>query len=337
MTRHPEYDHLLVLPRLQVQNANAISSPLTHGFPAITAFIGLKWALQRLLHREGLGDIRLTAVGVICHQHQELITTSGYTRTFSLTRNPVLPTGKTAAIVEEGRIHLDISLVFGVATSSLGLDPEADAALAQRILQLLGSLRIAGGSQLPPGNRTHPFWVALTGDAEGRETLFRQAMLRLLPGYALVLRDDLLSAAQTEARKHDSDATVLDAWLARSSWRHWYDENVGAWTHNRLKGSGWIVPIPVGYTALTDLQAPGSVKNARDMDTPFRFVEGLYSLGQWIGPHQFQSPEQLLWYPLTDADDGSYRCRNDYITSALPDDTFDSEELFKQTPNGEQS
>ena len=34
---------LLVLPRLRVQNANAISSPLTHGFPSVTAFTGLMW------------------------------------------------------------------------------------------------------------------------------------------------------------------------------------------------------------------------------------------------------------------------------------------------------
>ena len=40
---------LLVLPRLRVQNANAISSPMTWGFPAITAFTGLMTALERRL------------------------------------------------------------------------------------------------------------------------------------------------------------------------------------------------------------------------------------------------------------------------------------------------
>jgi len=33
-------NHLLVLPRLRIQNANAISSPMTWGFPAMSAFIG---------------------------------------------------------------------------------------------------------------------------------------------------------------------------------------------------------------------------------------------------------------------------------------------------------
>ena len=38
---------ILVLPHLRIQNANAIGSPLTHGFPSITAFTGVMWALQR--------------------------------------------------------------------------------------------------------------------------------------------------------------------------------------------------------------------------------------------------------------------------------------------------
>ncbi len=40
----PESEGVLVLNRLPIQNANAISSPLTHGFPSMTAFLGLMWA-----------------------------------------------------------------------------------------------------------------------------------------------------------------------------------------------------------------------------------------------------------------------------------------------------
>lgn len=32
MNRCPAFSHLLVLPHLHIHNANAISSPLTHGF-----------------------------------------------------------------------------------------------------------------------------------------------------------------------------------------------------------------------------------------------------------------------------------------------------------------
>ena len=101
---------LLVLPHLRVQNANAISSALTHGFPSITAFTGFMWALQRKLVAAEI-PLKLHQVGVICHHHEEQVT-DGYVKTFRLTRNPVDASGQTAAIVEEGRVHLDITLVF---------------------------------------------------------------------------------------------------------------------------------------------------------------------------------------------------------------------------------
>ena len=61
---------ILVLPHLRVQNTNAISSPLTHGFPSITAFTGLMWALQRKLAQANI-PLQLLSVGVVCHHHQE--------------------------------------------------------------------------------------------------------------------------------------------------------------------------------------------------------------------------------------------------------------------------
>ena len=94
---------ILVLPHLRIQNANAIGSPLTHGFPSITAFTGVMWALQRKLAQAGV-PLQLQGVGVVCHHHQEQVT-QGYVRNFTLTRNPVGKDGSTAAIVEEGRMH----------------------------------------------------------------------------------------------------------------------------------------------------------------------------------------------------------------------------------------
>lgn len=84
MSQCPAIDYLLVLPRLRVQNANAISSPLTHGFPSITAFLGLMWALERQTHQAGL-DLQFNAVGVVAHQHQEQSSGDAFTRGFHLT------------------------------------------------------------------------------------------------------------------------------------------------------------------------------------------------------------------------------------------------------------
>lgn len=73
MSTCPEFDYLLVFPHLYVQNANAVSSSLTHGFPSMTAFLGLMWALERKSRAAGM-DLAFKAVSTICHDHQEHIT-----------------------------------------------------------------------------------------------------------------------------------------------------------------------------------------------------------------------------------------------------------------------
>lgn len=80
------------------------------------------------------------------------------------------------------------------------------------------------------------------------------------------------------------------------------------------------MPIPVGYAALSPLHEAGSVLNARDAATPLRFVESVYSMGEWISPHRLTHLDQLLWRAETDEALGLYRCRNDYAPdpSQLP-------------------
>ncbi|MCQ9376374.1 type I-F CRISPR-associated protein Csy2 [Methyloversatilis sp. XJ19-13] len=310
MAECPYFEHLLVMPRLRVQNANAISSPLTHGFPSITAFLGLMWALERETHRDGL-DLQFNAVGVIAHSHEEQ-RTGGFVHSFHLTRNPVDKDGGTAAIVEEGRIHLDISLVFAVQSPSL--TEQSGPTVAARVRELLDCMRIAGGSVIAsatPRRRQTPYVLSLTSDeAADRAKLFDSFKLRLLPGFALVERADLLD----ERMAGIPDSTRLEAWLSlsRINWR-WQDadDRGGRWQHDR-EGLGWIVPIPLGYGALGDLQPPGSVAGSRDSTTSFRFVESLYGIGQWLSPHRLHSPQQLLWYADSEPENGLYRCRNDY-------------------------
>jgi CRISPR-associated protein Csy2 len=313
----PPFNHLLVLPHLRVQNANAISSPLTHGFPSMTAFLGLTWALERKARQAGLA-VEFNAVGVVSHGQQELVTEEGFVKSFRLTRNPVDKDGSTAAIVEEGRIHLDLSLVLAIHAEHW--DAESRAADLATIVGLLAGMRIAGGSVLaadrPQSRRHQPWLVDFTGAENDRSKAFREVCVRLLPGSALVSRDDLLEQRLTDLQLKAPDATRLDAWLslARINWHYAPDPDGGdgIWQNDRKKGSGWIVPIPVGYGALGDLYAAGSVPNTRDATTPFRFVESLYSIGEWIGPHRLHSPRQLLWYADSRPDDGLYRCRNDY-------------------------
>jgi CRISPR-associated protein Csy2 len=76
--------------------------------------------------------------------------------------------------------------------------------------------------------------------------------------------------------------------------------------------------MPVGYAALSELHAPGSVASARDGGVPFRFVESVYSLGQWISPHRLGDVNDLIWSPMHDAETGLYRCVNEFRVAPVP-------------------
>ena len=170
-------------------------------------------------------------------------------------------------------------------------------------------------------------WVYRVSPDQEKE--FRQWRRHWLPGFALVGRDDLLAQRLQDLRATTQpDATLLNAWLhaarfnyepvAPDSGTPAVDGKVQWADPWRPKGSGWMVPIPVGYAALTPPHGPGTVRNARDTRVPLRFVESVYSLGEWISPHRLSHLDQLLWHAEAQAEveagaaPALYRCRNGY-------------------------
>ncbi|HDZ55560.1 MAG TPA: type I-F CRISPR-associated protein Csy2 [Pseudomonas xinjiangensis] len=316
---------LLILPRLRVQSANAVSGPLTWGFPSPTAFTGFAHALERKLG--SLLEEGFEGVGIICHRFEPQVfqPPSGYKYTpyvFCLTRNPVDKDGSTSALVEEGRAHLEVTLVIGVKDDFY---PEDLIHLPQRMMEAVLSMRLAGGSILPqrPGKRYAPEILTLAADAAGQQKQFRDLKRNFLPGFALTLRDDKLRLALESLREQHPDATALDALLDLSRLNIEPGEPSEAhpeqveWSVR--KREGWLVPLPIGYAGLSELYLPGEVLNVRDADTPFRFVESIYSIGEWVSPHRFTSFQQLLWHTQADAEQGIYRCINrytDYLNDA---------------------
>jgi len=320
---------LILLQRVQVQNANAISGPLTWGFPSPTAFSGFVHALQRRLANEleeGFGG-----VGIICHKFEPQVSKPAgkYTQVFNLTRNPVGKKGETLAIVEEGRAHMEVSLVFALHDY---LDEEDSEDFLEKLIIAVHTLRLAGGSILPQrqGKRYDAQYWPLPQDQAGLDETFRKLRRHLLPGFALVQREDQLQGHLNEMRtvEENSQANALDALLDLSRLNiepgeanpDKPDETV--WSVRAHPG--WLVPIPVGYAAISPLHEPGEVLNARDENTPFRFVENLYSLGEWLSPHRLTTLQQLLWHEHTDVESGIYCCVNrypDYLTNTTNNNT----------------
>lgn len=342
---------LLILPRLQVQNANAISSPLTWGFPSPTAFLGFVHSLERRLSTRH-GQV-FNGVGIVCHDFrpQTFRPNRRNHLIFTQSRNPVylkrdaakfIAEGTPAAIVEEGRAHLEVSLVISLSN---GFDEELEGQdFAEETYKTALGMRLAGGSLIPSrrAKPPRPAWLAWPDAMEDQRKVFSRLRRRLLPGFALVLRSDLLGERVVELEKESGGpVSALDALLDLTRLNHHpvrtttIDEEDTASSHNRSgpnasgraadsgvdwqveKRPGWLVPLPIGYAGISPLYAPGEVAAARDMSTPFRFVESLYSLGQWIGPHRLANLGQLLWYSTADPENGLYRCTNRYSEPIL--------------------
>jgi CRISPR-associated protein Csy2 len=327
---------LLILPRLRIQNANAISSALTWGFPSPSAFLGFVHALHRRMADEF--DVALEGCAIVCHGVQPLVSKPAGKRTnvFNLTRNPVGKDGSSAALVEEGRIHLEISLVIGLGGDGLygGDDKQS---IADRAYELAMTMRCAGGSVLPAAGRLAPRrgpTIILWPDEDDAEEIVkttREIRQKVMPGFALVSREMLVSDHWNELRKNVPDCTAIDALLDLSRLNidpvttADIDDRTGETTNWVVRRKpGWIVPIPAGFAAISDLYDPGVVKNTRDDQTPFRFVEGVLTAGQWLSPHRVQDIRHLLWCCVVDQDAGLYRCTTPYYANISEENLQDA-------------
>ncbi len=289
---------LLVLPHLKVHNANALSSPFTIGFPAMTAWLGAVHALQRKLNANGFDDIKFNATAVISHQC-DLQTHKGngdFVYSIIGTGNPLDKTGARSAFIEEARCHLDVSLVIEYT----GIEKEDEALVQEKITHLLNSrMKMAGGDIL---TFKQPEFLKVEN---GNDSDLRVLTRKLMPGYALIERRDLM----LEAMKEDQDA--MDALLNHLVIHHQCEkeqddngEGKVIWSSGR-EAKGWLVPIATGFHGLTDL---GAAKNQRDPETPHRFAESVVTLGEFKMPYNIKSVDEILWRYQAEQDNNLYLC-----------------------------
>ncbi len=285
---------ILIIPHIEVHNANALSSPFTIGFPAMTAWLGAVHALQRKLNSDGFSDLKFNAIGVVSHK-ADLQVHKGvgdYVNSIIGTSNPVDKDGKRPAFIEEARIHLDISLVIEFSE----LHKRDEEKLLKRVVHHLKSrMKMAGGDIF---KLRKPFIERVEDEEEGDIARIRR---KLMPGYAVVERRDLM----IEAMNRGLDA--MDALLEYVTINHSCekdDEDKVLWTSKR-KTAGWIVPIATGFHAISEL---GKAKNQRDPNTPHRFAESVVTLGEFIMPYKIESLDEILWHYNADKEHGLYLC-----------------------------
>ena len=116
---------------------------------------------------------------------------------------------------------------------------------------------------------------------------FRQ----FIPGYALVERRDLMLKAMQAGQ--DALDALYDALVVKHQCRQDAQGQV-TWQSQR-EYEGWLVPIAVGFHALTP---PALADNQRDATTPHRFAESVLTLGEFKMPLPTRFPngfKALMW------------------------------------------
>jgi CRISPR-associated protein Csy2 len=274
--------HYLLLDRIEIEGANAISSPLTYGFPAISGFLGAVHSLNRKLVESGI-TLDFSGMLIACHdiQVQRYRPHAYADYTFNQTRNPIKKDGTTASIIEEGKVHLTVSLVIEVSASrkeARDLSDDIDN-IEERCRQIIFQQRMAGGS------------VRAIKHARFFNTSDSDKIKRaLLPAFVLMdAKKDLVDITRT-LQESNPEANSLDALIEVATLHHvpvaTKISKSGWQTRSPKTGRGWLVPMPVGYQALNQKFEPGKLQNCRSNLYPSQYVETLYSLGKWLFPNR---------------------------------------------------
>ncbi|MBI0037137.1 type I-F CRISPR-associated protein Csy2 [Gilliamella sp. B14384H2] len=280
--------YYLLFDHVKIHNANAISSPLTYGFPAISGFLGAVHALNRKIESDD--PIYLDGVLIACHDCDvQVYRPNNYADyTFRLTRNPLAKNGDTRSIIEEGRVHLDVSLIVEVKIEDRETldDVNDQEKFINQIRQKLYQQRIAGGQVIEIES------VGLYSASESLDDLTQA----LLPAFVLVEAQQDLQEITAELQQKDPNATELDA-LVETAMLHHHPQEKDQWQTTSVKqGRGWLVPIPLGYQAISPLFEAGKVEHARSNQHPTQFVECIYGLGKWVFPLRLQDNlSQAFW------------------------------------------
>ncbi|KJR34350.1 type I-F CRISPR-associated protein Csy2 [Vibrio sp. S234-5] len=285
--------NVLILPHLKIHNANALSSPFTIGFPAMTAWLGFVHALELKLNQAGLSELMLHSAAVVSHRCDVQTHKGEGDFVYSIigTGNPLDKDGSRSAFIEEARCHLDVSLVIEWSGNE---DQVQQPDFTEQLQAVIATMKVAGGDVLAVGKPSVK--SVITEDDTGR------VLRQLMPGYVLIERRDLMIDAMQQG------ADAIDALLGYLTVHHHCeqleDQSVG-W-HSQRKTSGWIVPIATGFQGISPL---GEAKNQRDPSVPHRFTESVVTLGEFVMVHKIKHLDDILWQYHPDLENDLYLCQ----------------------------
>lgn len=199
----------LVIERIKVQNANAISG-FTWGFPAITHFLGFVHNLSRKLSDNSeFEDISVSGCAVVSHECKVHTYGANYEKRFTQTRNPAylkadadkVAKGSSPSVIEEGKMNMTVSLIIE-CEGNIGNIKDILVSWIERNCFLQ---RLAGGSILSIKS------IEVYSPQNDRD--IRIMARKLLPGFILMDRSNYLEEHYAQLLVEDEKSELLDAWL----------------------------------------------------------------------------------------------------------------------------
>ncbi len=302
----------ILLERIKVEDANCIAG-FTYGFPAITHFLGFTHALSRKFKDKF--NITLPGCAVFCHDYQ-LHTKDQFEPRFVQSKNPpVILQGhkekahKPPPIIEEGKMDMTVSLLLQCDGMMSGQD-HIQQQYKENFLQWVYSSRLAGGTI----HRLHE--ISFFNDNVNLNKIKR----KLLPSFVLFDATTQLQKYVTDSQSSNPTNELFNLWTdffaCKKIAKHNDDnpEQVEWIQKPKPNARGWFVPLMIGYKGISPLYDPLELEHNRDIRYPFRFVESVYSIGEWRGMHRLQNLDDIIWrYHI---EDEWYLCRQTHSSNS---------------------
>ena len=306
----------LVISNLRIHNANAASSLYTIGFPAMTAWLGSMHALQRKMQRHSMSEVHFTRLAVSCKECDVQVYRGkgDYVNSVIGTANPLKKKGggyERPPFIEEPRCHLNVSLLI----ETQGVTPDNEKAFLTSVCEVMPGMKIAGGDILSerfeddakkyPRQGAHLQLAYFTQSGEKNHASWQGIIRALMPGFVLVERSHFLQSLPGR----DSMDKLLNGLAVQYDTERDDEGKVTEWKARKLHPAGWIVPIAVGFQAITPaMKAP----NQRDESCEHHFAEPVVTLGEFKMPIHFHSLDEMMWAYEVDQEKGLYLCKNRY-------------------------
>lgn len=267
------FHNYLLLKKIKVESFNGFSSDITYGFPAVTAFLGFSHMLERKLNVK-YPDLKCLNTGIISHKvniYTTTIKTDKYHKIyFNHMLHPLKKKGLQfigASLTPEIIGNMECSLIIDLGQYIISEKNKTE--FLTQVQNIVHTSRLAGGNI---SNMELADIISFSSDSSQNKSQWRKIKASLSNGFALIPRQDLMTTDNT-----------FDNFMEKLA--------INKKTDNRNQ-PGWIVPITVGYKALT---SPSYVKYQRDIDKEHIFVESILSLGEFKMLRHFTSPKDFMW------------------------------------------